>query len=179
MVILGEGNGLDLEDLAAAESPRMRRREEILCLMLAAAWFLFLISVAGLKENAWFLLLIGGLGMVQNVVVAVARRGIATTGLHLEEIETIKQFRVMDALMDLELKYSNVGRCLLAEFFNAKLKPEEYAWWDGGNKDLYDDVRRTQRPKSLETETQYFEEDSTVGGAMGGVANGLREDLNP
>jgi hypothetical protein len=114
MVIIDAGKGLDLEDLAVGESPRMRQRtkhgnwfarqerdkdgnvikdlegkEKILmlcgvpvsfwitqvsCLILAFLWIVFLITVAGLKQNTWYLLAIGGLGMIQNVVVAGVSR---------------------------------------------------------------------------------------------------------
>jgi hypothetical protein len=100
MVIIGAGKGLDLEDLAVGESPRMRQRTEhsnqlarrecdkdgnfmkdlegkdkkkilmlcgvlvsfwitqVSCLILAFLWIVFLITVAGLKQNTWYLLAI-------------------------------------------------------------------------------------------------------------------------
>lgn len=91
MVIIGKERGLDLEDLAAAASPRLRRigeagrlskkagkqHDEVVmigdypaayvvtqlsCLILAAAWIVFLITVSSLVDNQWFLMGVGGLG---------------------------------------------------------------------------------------------------------------------
>lgn len=190
MVIIGNKKGLDLEDLAAAESPRMRRRGEdsdrlakkvrdehgevikdkkgndktevrmikglpaafwitqTACLILAAVWIVFLISVAGWKQNTWYLLAVGSFGMVQNVVVAGAKRGASTTGIHLKMVEKIQQQKVMDALMDLENAYETVGRSLIDEFFHGKLRPAETQWWEA-NKDAYDKKRRAERAASL------------------------------
>lgn len=164
MVILGDGKGLDLEDLGAAESPRMKRRGEeawmlagapatfrmtqFACVLLATVWVLFVVTVAGLKENVWYVVAIGGLGMVQNMVVAGASRAIGTTGIHLEEIETFEQTKVMDALMDVECEYKNVGKSLVGEFFNGSLRPAEEKWWNGDRQE-YDDERKAKRPQSL------------------------------
>lgn len=133
MAILGNGKGMDLEDLGAAETPRMKHRGEP-----PKAWILagvrvlfrmtqfaihacclgvvFLITLLGLKENAWYVLAIGRLGMVQNVVIARASHVMGTTGIHLEETETFEQTRVMDALVDVQCKYNNVGKSLVKNF---------------------------------------------------------------
>lgn len=189
MVIIGDGKGLDLEDLAAAESPWTRHRGEcssrlmrlscdasgdvkkdskgvskkevwmigdvplsfrltqVACLTLATVWILLLITVAGLKENAWYLLIIGGLGMIQNMMVAGATRRTDTTGIHLEVVKTFEDGKVMDALMDLESEYENVGKSLLEEFFPGKLRPEELNWWNG-NKSMYEDKRKMRQARN-------------------------------
>ncbi|CAK9260005.1 unnamed protein product [Sphagnum jensenii] len=186
MVIIGDGKGLDLEDLAVGESPRMRKRTEhsnrlarrecdlegkdkneilmlrgvpvsfwitqVSCLILAFLWIVFLITVAGLKQNTWYLLAIGGLGMIQNVVIAGVSREPSAMGIHLTKIESIEQFKVMDALMDLESYLEGCGRSLLPEFFNGKLRPAEEKWWDGSDKVQYERARREQRPTRLPEE---------------------------
>jgi len=169
MVIIGKRKGLDLEDLAAAESPRMRRRgeersplvirdmlaafwiTEVACLILASLWTVFLLTVAGLKQNAWYLLTVGELGMIQNVIVAGARREESTYGIHLEKIETIERQKVMDALMDLETAYKTVGRSLVPIFFSDinSLRSAETRWWNG-DKEAYDGLRKSDRPRSLQ-----------------------------
>lgn len=171
MVILGRGHGLDLEDLAAAESPRLIRRHttsqgqpifnlpfaywvtHTLCLLLAIAWLLFLITVTSLKQNTWYLLAVGGLGMLQNVVVAGARRNMATSGIHLDVVEVINGGKVMDTLMDLDQAYPKVGRSLLSEFFPCAegLTDAEVKWWDGQRSE-YDALRAEKRPDSLRYE---------------------------
>jgi hypothetical protein len=167
MVILGNGIGLDLEDLAGAESPMVQRRgadasstifglpksfllTQAACLLLAALWIVFLITVTSIKQNAWYLLCVGSLGMVQNAVTAGARRSIGTSGIHLEKIEEFKREKVMHALMDLESAYLKVGKPLVHEFFPSEggLRPNEIKWWKGEKKD-YDDERSEKYPKSF------------------------------
>ncbi len=92
--------------------------------------------------------------MIQNVVIAGVSRGPSAMGIHLTEIESIQQSKVMDALMDLENSQKGCGRSLLPEFFNGKLRPEEEKWWDGSDKEQYECERhkREQRPTSSLTE---------------------------
>ncbi|KAK0496551.1 hypothetical protein EDD18DRAFT_1309590 [Armillaria luteobubalina] len=158
MVILGNGVGLDLEDLAAAESPRMRRRgkddnfeflfTQVACLLLAILWIIFLITVTALKEDTWYLLGVGGLGMVQNVVVAGTERHMGTSGIHLKKIKDYEQEKVMDTLMDLEADYPKVGKSLVTEFFPSGLREVETQWW-AGSKEEYEKLRKEKRPYSL------------------------------
>ena len=219
MVIIGNKKGLDLEDLAAAESPRMRRRGEdshrlaksvrdaqgvvvrdkkgkrktevrmikglpaafwitqTVCLTLAALWIVFLISVAGWKQNTWYLLAVGGVGMVQNVVVAGAKRGASTTGIHLKMVERIQQQKVMDALMDLENAYEKVGRSLLDEFFPGKFREAETQWWEG-NKEAYDTKRRDERAESLVQIQRKKEEQEEIEGVRARHHKMLHPDPN-
>ncbi|KAK0482473.1 hypothetical protein IW261DRAFT_1418036 [Armillaria novae-zelandiae] len=158
MVILGKGVGLDLEDLAAAESPRMRQRgkddnlefrfTQVACLLLAILWIVFLITVTALKEDTWYLLGVGGLGMAQNVLVAGTERRIGTSGIHLKRIKGYEQEKVMDTLMDLEKDYPKVGKSLVTEFFPSGLREVETQWW-AGSKEGYEKVRKEKRPYSL------------------------------
>lgn len=151
MVIIGNGVGLDLEDLAAAESPRLLRRNErrtkhtlmdlplafritqISCIALSVLWIILLITVTGLKQNTWFLLLVGGLGMGQNVVVAGARRKPSASGIHLKEVKEFKEHKVMHVLMDIEKEYPGTGSSLLSIFFPDEkgLRRLEIDWWKG------------------------------------------------
>ncbi|PBK87263.1 hypothetical protein ARMGADRAFT_1016768 [Armillaria gallica] len=152
------GVGLDLEDLAAAEPPRMRPRgkddnyaflfTQVACLTLATLWIVFLITVTALKQDTWYLLAVGCLGMVQNVLVAGTERHIGTSGIHLEKIEEYQQEEVMDALMDLEEDYPNVGKSLVGELFPSGLHEAETQWW-AGSKEGYEKLREEKRPDSL------------------------------
>jgi len=166
VVIDSHGKGLDLEDLAAAESPRLRRVDgetniilghplrllltQVASILLSVLWILVLITVTALNQDPWYLLAIGGLGMVQNVVAAGARRDNGTSGIHLDKIESFKQSKVMDALMDSESAYAGVGRVLLEEFFpNGSLRLPERQWWEG-NRSAYEEHRQKTREDSLE-----------------------------
>ena len=151
MIIIGGGVGLDLEDLAAAESPRLLRRNEsrtrqtlmdlplafritqISCIVLSVLWIVLLITVTGLKQNSWYLLLVGGLGMGQNVVAAGARRKPSATGIHLKEDKEFKERKVMYVLMDIEREYPGTGRSLLSIYFPDEkgLRKLEIDWWKG------------------------------------------------
>ncbi|KAK7032593.1 hypothetical protein VNI00_012856 [Paramarasmius palmivorus] len=157
MVILSNGNALDLEDLAGAESPMVARNRtrgafglpiaflftQAASLFLAALWILMLITVTGIKEHAWFLLLVGGFGMLQNALAAGAVRRPGTSGVHLEEVEAFKTRKVMWTIMDFEKAYPKAGRSLLEEFFPGKLRPAERAWWDG-DKVEFDQQRKDE-----------------------------------
>ncbi|KAK0431195.1 hypothetical protein EV421DRAFT_2011865 [Armillaria borealis] len=155
MVILGRGVGLDLEDLAAAEPPRMRRRgkhdnsaflfTQVACFTLATLWIVFLITVTALKQDTWYLLGVGCLGMVQNVLVAGTERHISTSGIHLEKVDEYQQEEVMDALMDLEEDYPKVGKSLVTELFPSGLHEAEIQWW-AGSKEGYEKLRKEKRP---------------------------------
>lgn len=182
MVIIGDGEGLDLEDLAAAESPRLLRRQEertgglmmdlplayritqVTCVALAALWILLLITVTGLKQNTWYLLLVGGLGMGQNVIVAGARRKPGASGIHLQQVGVFQRKKVMHTLMDVETAgYEGVGRSLLKVFFPEEggLRSSEIKWWDG-EKEEYDRERANQlsrvkavTPETMREQTRY------------------------
>ncbi|CZR57981.1 uncharacterized protein PAC_07871 [Phialocephala subalpina] len=133
IVILGNGRGLNLEDLAVAGQIRYACSDAVTrtCLAgISALWVSLLVTAAGVKTNTWFLLAVGGIGIVQNVLVAGCRRDPSALGVHLEFREVIGEMTAMDALIALEDKYTKVGRSLLPIFFPGKLLPEEVARWD-------------------------------------------------
>ncbi|EEC00054.1 hypothetical protein MPER_00091, partial [Moniliophthora perniciosa FA553] len=157
MVIFGNGKGLDLEDLAGAESPMVSRPNQgdpspvfgfpraflitqAACLLLLVLWIIFLITVTSLKQHAWYLLLVGGLGMLQNAFAAGAQRAIGTSGIHLDLVEEFRREKVMHTLMDFEVAYPKLCKPLLDEFFPGQLRENENKWWDG-NREPYDGER--------------------------------------
>ncbi|KAI0185162.1 hypothetical protein EV127DRAFT_464017 [Xylaria flabelliformis] len=132
IVILGTGNGLDLEDLAAAGSMSFPPSCLIRCatLILAALWILLLITAAGIQENTWYLLAIGSIGMLDNIYVAGASRSPKDFGIPLQFVEVIGHNKGMKALLEVESRYPRVGRSMLRTFFPGDLEPEEQAEWD-------------------------------------------------
>ncbi|KAL3264728.1 hypothetical protein ABHI18_000433 [Aspergillus niger] len=100
IVIIGDGRGLDLEDLAA-----------------------------GPTNKTWFLLAIGGVGILQNIFVAGWRRFPRAFGVPLEFCDVIGEPKVMDTLFAVETDYSRVGRSMRDTFFPGKLLPEEEKKW--------------------------------------------------
>ncbi|KAH8777590.1 hypothetical protein F5883DRAFT_409812 [Diaporthe sp. PMI_573] len=161
IVILGEGNCLDIEDLAAGEGPRHVRPwgigmpKEVKLIrglplpfwltrlfygVLILAWAALLISVMALTKNAWYLVAVGTVGMAQNVIAAAASRDSETRGIYLKRKPmTFIGKKVMDVLMDLESWEPGCGRSLLKEFFPAGLDVPvdrgEKEWWDQRRKD--------------------------------------------
>ena len=133
IVILGNGRGLNLEDLAVAGQMKYPSSDTLTRLSLAAIsilWVGLLIAAAGVRTNTWFLLAVGGIGILQNVLVAGWRRDPSALGVHLNFREVIGEMTTMDALLALEAKYTKVGKALLPIFFPGELLPEEFARWE-------------------------------------------------
>ncbi|KAF8173728.1 hypothetical protein K438DRAFT_128001 [Mycena galopus ATCC 62051] len=148
-VIIDPGLGLDLEDLAGAQSPLHRQRVEggnqiismpatslwgtqIACTTLAFLWMAFLITWTGVNTDPWFFILIGGSGMLQNLFVAGVKRKPSASGIHVKLVESIPRREVMHGLMDAERDYPGLGQVLLPEFFSTEgLAENEKLWWKG------------------------------------------------
>jgi hypothetical protein len=132
IVIIGDGNGFDLEDLAAGPTNvdvSASYTTRIAVTLLAALWILLLITAAGIKQNTWFLLAIGGIGILQNIFVAGWRRFPEAFGVPLIFDGVIGKPKVMDTLFAVEEAYPRVGRSMLDTFFPGKLRPEEEKKW--------------------------------------------------
>ncbi|KAI0861596.1 hypothetical protein F4860DRAFT_475612 [Xylaria cubensis] len=131
IVILGTGNGLDLEDLAAAGSMSFPPSCLTRCatLLLATLWILLLITAAGIQENTWYLLAIGSIGMLNNIYVAGASRSPKDFGIPLQFVEVIGHNKGMKALLEVESRYPREGRSMLRTFFPGDLEPGEQAEW--------------------------------------------------
>ncbi|PGH18803.1 hypothetical protein AJ79_00216 [Helicocarpus griseus UAMH5409] len=133
IVVLGDGRGLDLEDLAAGQT-RMNilisRSTRVAIFSLALLWVVLLIAAASLKENSWFLLATGGIGILQNIVVAGCRRNPEAFGVPLTFVEVIGEIKIMATLYKVEEKYPGLGRNMLDTFFPGKLRDYERDRWN-------------------------------------------------
>ncbi|SPO00289.1 uncharacterized protein DNG_03134 [Cephalotrichum gorgonifer] len=133
IVIIGDGKGLDLEDLAAGPSGVAASTPYttiVTVTILAVLWILLLITAAGIKQNTWFLIAVGAIGIVQNILVAGWPRSPEAFGIPLrEEKHVFGEQKVMDTLFAVEDKYPRVGRSMLDTFFPGKLLPEEEERW--------------------------------------------------
>lgn len=133
IVIIGDGKGLDLEDLAAGQTNvdvSASNSTRIAVIVLAAFWILLLITAAGIQHHTWYLLAVGGIGILQNIFVAGWPRFPEKLGVPLEFVRVIGKPKVMDALFEVEEQHPRVGRAMLDTFFPGKLRPEELSRWD-------------------------------------------------
>ncbi|KAF5521490.1 hypothetical protein CGCA056_v007288 [Colletotrichum aenigma] len=134
IVILANGHGLNLEDLAAGHrnmdvTAIMATRVAIVA--LSALWIFFVISAAGVGGNAWFVLVVGAVGMNHNTLVAGAARKPESHGIHLDFVEVIGATEVMKTLIAVEKKYPCLGRSMLSEFSPGRLSEDEIQLWNG------------------------------------------------
>ncbi|KAL8652049.1 MAG: hypothetical protein Q9226_004428 [Calogaya cf. arnoldii] len=133
ILILGNGHGLDLEDLANAgrirQPPRNNIWTRISLATLAFSWIAVLFLAASM-QNSWSLLTILVLGTVQNLFAGNLGRNPSVLGVHLDFVDVVGEVKVMDALLALEEKYGGAGKSLSPVFFPRGLRPEEKAKWE-------------------------------------------------
>lgn len=179
IIIKGSENCLDLEELAAAESPeqgrpwikstRFSRRtnsfthlsKETLGLpsgflitrcvtvVLAILWIILLITIPGLEGHMWYFLSVGGMGSFYNTLVAGMKRRPEERNLPLIFEEVIVTRRVMDGLMDLEVSHEKCGQVLIKEFFPGDLRKDEMTWWTATPSERPDSDYDRQRFREL------------------------------
>lgn len=134
VVVIGNGKGLDLEDLASQTSAREDSTPvsaSFLMIGLAALWILLLITAAGLQEDTWYLLAVGCSGSVHNIYVVASRRSPEAFGIPLEFERVIARPKVMDTLLAVEDAYPHLGRSMRDTFFPGDLRPSEEHEWAG------------------------------------------------
>lgn len=141
IIILGQGVGLDLEDLAASgyntelSTSRFTRGALI---VLAAFWILLLITAAGLSAHNWFLLLVGGLGILQNILVAGYEREPRAVGLPLDYVTVFGDSKgVKHTLYAVERSYPGLGYCMLDTFFPGGIWKDEKLDWHNLNPEYF------------------------------------------
>ncbi|KAB2571750.1 hypothetical protein DBV05_g9574 [Lasiodiplodia theobromae] len=136
LVVLGEGRGLDFEDLAAgpANLDLSGSRGSVAAVVgLSGLWVaLLVVAAAGgvVREYAGFMVAVGAVGMAQNVYVAGARRRPEAVGVPLVFREVIGETKVFETLLRVEERYPKVGRSMLDTFFpGGHLSEEERVRW--------------------------------------------------
>jgi hypothetical protein len=136
ILILGNGHGLDLEDLASGSinTRALTLISTRICVgILAALWISLMITAAGQKTDTWYLMAIGGLGMIHNIAVAGWRRQPDALGVHLKFQEVIGHSKVMETLLAVERRYPQVGRSMLSTFFPKDLNSTDQRRWNDLN----------------------------------------------
>lgn len=133
ILVLGNGHGLNLEDLATGQTGKENDKENKAWLYLsglAIPWIILLITATGIEDHTWYLVGMGSLGIVQNVVVAGAVREPRAQGIPLDPVAVYGDASVMQTLYMVEDKYPGIGRRLRDEFFQGRLRDDEVAKWD-------------------------------------------------
>ncbi|CZR68599.1 uncharacterized protein PAC_18498 [Phialocephala subalpina] len=132
IAILGNGHGLNLEDLGAGQTNMnvsANRLTKISVVGLFIIWVLLLITASGLRTNTWFLLAVGGIGILQNVFVAGCSRRPENFGIPLRFIAVFGRTKVMRTLLDVERRFPMLGRSMQGEFFPGGLSESEIKEW--------------------------------------------------
>ncbi|KAL8775083.1 MAG: hypothetical protein Q9209_000562 [Squamulea sp. 1 TL-2023] len=111
MVVCGNGEGLNLEDLAGARVPR-RRYTAPLTVVLTLLSIGLLITIAREEVQTWFLMMIGGLGILQNIVVAGSPRPASALGFYLKKRRMICCKKVRNALVEADMEVPGAGSAL-------------------------------------------------------------------
>ncbi|MDI1493369.1 MAG: hypothetical protein OHK93_005157 [Ramalina farinacea] len=129
LIILGQGRGLDLEDLAGSgEAAETMKGMAAVTTLLTALWIALLVTVSGIQEHTWFLVAVGALGMFHTIVVAGAPRRPEWFGIHLVYRDFFVEKKVIEALKAVESKYANVGKAMVPTFFPNGVRVEHEDW---------------------------------------------------
>lgn len=153
ILILGNGHGLNLEDLAVRGQTIYRSSNIMtrLCLsVISIMWIGLMVTAAGVTQHTWYLLAVGSIGILENVFVASWRRNPSALGVHLDFRAVFGEMTTMDSLLALEAKHTGAGRSLLPIFFPGELRPEETGRWN----DLKEQALQKQEQELARQEIQ-------------------------
>jgi hypothetical protein len=174
------GISVNLEDLAVAY-PATTHSTRIAVFFLALLWVFFLITVAGLKQDAWYLLGVGSLGTMHNIFVANRKRSPRANGVPLKRSKNLTNtgdnpsgdgqadvqgyacveighpatdpsLSTMDVLKLAEEKYAGLGILLLKIFFPGDVDQDEVEYWKTQRNSL--SVRRQGLKVLLDSNTE-------------------------
>ena len=132
LLILGDGHGFDLEDLAAGAvnvDAFASISTRVFVIFVAIFWTLLLLTAAGIKQNTWYLLAVGGIGMLHNIFVAGKKRNPAAFGMPLAFERVYGDTKAMKTLFAVEQDRPGVGKYLLPIFFPGEIRDDERARW--------------------------------------------------
>jgi hypothetical protein len=172
IVIVSDGVGLRLEDLAAGRDVHTSSTIAITCI-LATLWIAHLLTVAGLKNHAWYSFAVGAIGMVQNVITAGARRSPNALGFHLEQMQptgVIHEDKVFKALQKLENLERGVGLSLVPVFFAGGLREDEEIWIQEAKEALKASQKESQTQPEISAEEERWTPDMDITFVLGADA---------
>ncbi|KAF3915194.1 hypothetical protein ABW20_dc0106622 [Dactylellina cionopaga] len=131
IIVIGDGRGLDLEDLSNQNNANISASAttKVAGILLAVLWIVLLITATGITENTWYLLAVGGVGIFENIIVAGFRRHPKSFGVNLNFEQVIGHVKVMETLYEVEKAYPRVGKSMLPIFFPGDLDSVERETW--------------------------------------------------
>ncbi|KAI0631378.1 hypothetical protein C8Q77DRAFT_1159179 [Trametes polyzona] len=141
IVVVNEGGGVRIEDLAAGRAGGLSFVATLGVGLLTVFWVGVLLAITTLTStDAWCVLALCGAGTAYTAYAARTWRSAAALGFKFadEKKRVIREDKVMDVLMRAEEAESGVGTALLPVFFPGKLRPDEELWW----------AERKQAPKA-------------------------------
>ncbi|KAF2871680.1 hypothetical protein BDV95DRAFT_493492 [Massariosphaeria phaeospora] len=128
IVILGNGKGLNLEDLASAHKPvGSKTRWSVFLLALLQVVLLVMCASANEGNGSRFLLAIGAVGMGQNILVAAYPRDPSALGIHLEYKAHFVKENTFATILEVEKNYPGIGNTMVSTFFPSGLRDESEA----------------------------------------------------
>ncbi|KAI0824376.1 hypothetical protein BC628DRAFT_1379245 [Trametes gibbosa] len=132
VVIVNEGGGVRIEDLAACRAGRLGFLATFGLGLLVALWAAVLMALTTLDPvDAWCVLALCSAGTAYTAYAARQWQSGAALGFKfVEERKTVvRADKVMEVLMKAEEVETGVGSALLPVFFPGQLRPEEELWW--------------------------------------------------
>ncbi|OSC99604.1 hypothetical protein PYCCODRAFT_1438174 [Trametes coccinea BRFM310] len=142
VVVVSEGGGVRIEDLAAGRASGLGVAATAGIVVLLFLWtgLLALTTTLG-SVDAWLVLAQCAIGAAHTVFAAKTWRSGAALGFWFaeEKKKVVRAEKVMEALMKAEEFEPGVGSTLLPIYFPGKLRPEEELWW----------AERKQAPKAV------------------------------
>ena len=135
IVIVGNGDGYDLEQLANdglsnVISDSLHYLMTLFASIMVVLWTALLITTSGIESSTWYLMAVGALGMLQNIYAAGAARRPDAYGIHLDLVTVIGEVKTMSALLALEASFRTAGSSLLPIIFPGTLRANEVQQWD-------------------------------------------------
>ncbi|KAI0656045.1 hypothetical protein C8Q70DRAFT_1014224 [Cubamyces menziesii] len=139
VVIITEGGGVRIEDLAASRANDLGSGTTLAVASLITLWTIFLLSLTTLdRVDAWWMLAQCGIGAAYTVFAARQWRGGSALGFRFTGKKVVRADKVMETLMKAEEIEPGVGSTLLPIYFPGPLRPDEELWW----------AERKQAPKA-------------------------------
>ncbi|KAI0668125.1 hypothetical protein C8Q78DRAFT_980451 [Trametes maxima] len=132
IVVINEGGGARVEDLAAGRANTLGPLATLGVGVLIVLWAVLLLTLTTLdRVDAWSMLALIGVGSTHTAYAARTWRSGAAVGFKFaeERKKVVHSDKVMDVLMKAEEAEEGVGAALLPVFFPGPLRPAEELWW--------------------------------------------------